>query len=48
MRGQFFCPRIWKTNSKLILIQYDKNLLQNNSSSRDCEIPIDGYLGQTL
>jgi hypothetical protein len=34
-----------KTNSKLILKTYDKNLLQSNGHSRNCEIPIDGYFG---
>ena len=32
-----------KTNSKFTLKTYDKNLLQRNSHSRNCEIPIDGY-----
>jgi hypothetical protein len=32
-----------KTNSKFILKMYDKNLLQSNNGSEDCEIPIDGY-----
>ena len=32
-----------KTNSKFILKMYDKNLLQSNNGSGDCEIPIDGY-----
>ena len=32
-----------KTNSKLILKMYDKNLPQSNGSSRKCEIPNDGY-----
>jgi hypothetical protein len=29
-----------KTNSKLILKRYDKNLLQSNSHFPNCEIPI--------
>ena len=35
-----------KTNSKLILKTYDKNLLQSNGHFRNCEIPIDGYFGK--
>ena len=34
-----------KTNSKFILVRYDKNLLQSNGRCRNCEIPIDGYFG---
>ena len=30
------------TNSKFILIQYDKNLLQSTGQSRNREIPING------
>jgi hypothetical protein len=33
-----------ETNSKFILKMYDKNLLQRNGDSRNCEIPIVGYL----
>ena len=32
-----------KTNSKLILKTYDKNLLQSNGRFGNREIPIDGY-----
>ena len=39
-----FIPLL-ETNSKFILKAYDKNLLQNNGYSENCEIPIDGYLG---
>ena len=37
-----------KTNSKFTLKTYDKNLLQRNSHSRNCEIPIDGYFGKVV
>ena len=42
VRGKLCAPHC-KTNSKLILKDYDKNLLQSNDHSKNCEIPIDGY-----
>ena len=44
MRQQKHAPHL-KTNSKFILVQYDKNLLQNNGISSRCEIPNDGGFG---
>jgi hypothetical protein len=42
MRNQNLVPHL-KTNSKFILVQYDKNLLQSNDLSKNRIIPIDGY-----
>ena len=44
MRQQNRAPHL-KTNSKFILVQYDKNLLQSNGVSNRCEIPNDGGFG---
>ena len=44
MRQQKHAPHL-KTNSKFILVQYDKNLLQNNGIPSRCEIPNDGGFG---
>ena len=37
--------RTLKLTQNSSFVQYDKNLLQSNSHSRNCEIPIDGYFG---
>ena len=47
MRDKTLAPHP-KTNSKFILVQYDKNLLQSNGHSRNLGIPIDGYFGRSL
>ena len=38
-------PRIRKLTQNSSFVQEDKNLLQSNGHSRNCEIPIDGYFG---
>ena len=39
-------PRIRKLTQNSSFVQYDKNLLQSNGHSRNCEIPISGYFGK--
>ena len=39
-------PRIRKLTQNSSFVQYDKNLLQRNSHSRNPEIPIDGYFNE--
>ena len=39
-------PRIRKLTQNSSFVQYDKNLMQSNSHSRNREIPIDGYFGE--
>ena len=48
MRQLNYAPHL-KTNSKFILVQYDKNLLQSNSDSSRCEIPNDrGFVDRQI
>ena len=39
MRDRWLRLACSKTNSKFILKTYDKNLLQSNGDSENCEIP---------
>ncbi len=41
IKAKIFVPAS-KTNSKFILVRYDKNLLQSNGHFKNREIPIDG------